>query len=129
MTCAAIGVTNAGLVRCGVGRLPFGGGPRFFFWLVMGTRRTTDVLPRLVRHLHVELDRRELLGGHAELAQERQPARVRMKVRNIGSWTSVAEIGITVLDGLLQPLEGAVSFAPKREARRRCCRASSSRIS
>ena len=30
------GVTNAGLVRCGVERLPFGGGPRFFFWVVMG---------------------------------------------------------------------------------------------
>jgi hypothetical protein len=40
MTWAAVGVTNAGLVRCGVERLPFGGGPRFFFWLVMGT---TDV--------------------------------------------------------------------------------------
>ena len=53
-----------------VERLPFGGGPRFFFWLVMGTRRTTDVLPRLVRHLHVELDRRELLGGHADVCGE-----------------------------------------------------------
>jgi len=32
---AGIGVTNAGLVRCGVGRLPFGGGPRLFFFVVM----------------------------------------------------------------------------------------------
>src|SRR5688572_9684964 len=39
-----------------------------------GHRRTTDVLPRLVRHLHVELDRRELIGRLADLAQEWQPA-------------------------------------------------------
>jgi len=61
-----MGVTNAGIARCGVERLPFRGGPRFFFWLAMGTRRTTDVRPRLLRHRHVELDRRELLGRLAD---------------------------------------------------------------
>ena len=59
------------------GRAASFGGVPFFFWLVMGTRRTTDVLPRLVRHRHVELDRRELLGGQARTLQERQPTRIR----------------------------------------------------
>ena len=39
-TCAAMGVTNAGLVRCGVERLPFGGDPRFFFVVFIGNEWT-----------------------------------------------------------------------------------------
>ena len=81
-----MGVMNAGLVRCGVGRLPLGGDPRFFFWLVMGTVGTTDVLPRLVRHLHIELDRRELLERLSKTAQERQPAWIRMQASTGSRW-------------------------------------------
>ena len=121
-TCAAMGVTNAGLVRCGVERLPFGGGPRFFFWLVMGTRRTTDVLPRLLRHLHVELDRRELLGGHAELAQERQPARVRVEVGEHRVGGNRADSGIVVLDRPCPAIRRRGRSRPETPARRRWCR-------
>ena len=52
----------------------------------MGTRRTTDVLPRLVRHLHVELDRRELLRHFADVAQERQPAGCLRGLRRVRRW-------------------------------------------
>src|SRR4030095_7234 len=89
-----MGVTNAGGFRGGVERLPFGGGPRFFFWLVMGIRRATDVLPRLVRHLDVELDRRELVGRLSQPAQERERARIFMDVGEHWVDRNRAEAGI-----------------------------------
>src|SRR5678815_4993656 len=42
-------------------------------------RSVTGRGTRSLRHPHVELDRRELLGGLAQSVQERKPARVRME--------------------------------------------------
>src|SRR5688572_5606483 len=111
-----MGVTNAGLARCGVGRLPLVGGPRFFFWLVMGTRRTTDVLPRLGRHGHVELDRRELLGRLADLAQERQPARIVVEIGEQRVDRGVSQTPVLLGHRLVEPLQVTL---PENTARRR----------
>ena len=92
-------------------------------WLVMGTRRTTDVLPRLIRHLHVELDRRELLGGHAELAKEWQPAGVGVQgcKHRVNSYRTQREV--VLLHRLVQPLERTIGGAAEREHHGDCeCR-------
>ena len=74
--------------------------------------RDVSVWRRVVhRGLHVELDRRELLGRHAVLAQERQPARVRMEILSTLGRRLSAESGIMVLDRLVQPFESVVGLA------------------
>jgi len=53
-----------------------------------------------LRHFHFELDCRELLGGHAELAEEWQPARVRVEAYERRVDGKRADIGVMVLRSL-----------------------------
>jgi hypothetical protein len=70
-----------------------------------------------LRLRHVELDLRELLRRLADLAQERQPARVGVDLVEQVIRHDLAEAGVAVLDRLVEPLEGL------RPGTRRTCRA------
>ena len=69
----------------------------------------------LVRHGHVELDRRELFGSHAMFAQEWQPARIRVNVGEHRVAGNRTEYEVMASGRFVQPLEGAIGFAAKSE--------------
>ena len=58
----------------------------------------------------LELDLRQLLRRLAELAQERQPARVGVDLVEQVLRHDLGEAGVAVLDRLVEPLEGFVRF-------------------
>ena len=65
---------------------------------------------------HLELDLRELLGRLADLAKERQPARIAVDARRTGSHRRLRQARVLVLHRLVEPFERQVGFAAQRVA-------------
>ena len=71
-------------------------------------------IDRAIRQRHLEFDPGELLGRLAELAQQRQPARIVVDPVEQRIQRQVEQVRVPVRDGLLQPLEGAVALPAER---------------
>src|SRR5687768_12838924 len=77
---------------------------------MLSWRRPATRLFGLLWHLHVELDRCELLGGHSHSSSERQPARVRMEIRKHRVYGGHSNREVFGVNCLVEPLECAVGF-------------------
>src|SRR5262249_21267706 len=75
--------------------------------------RRPDAVVDAPRNLPVEFDPRELLRRHADLAQERQPARVVVQTVQESIFENRRNTSIP-FDFLFEPFESRVGFAPKR---------------